>query len=90
MSGTNGVAHSQSVTSRGPKIHHGYMVFLGLTMGQVTLSYDPRTGHSWWWQQEEAGVVERRFLKEHGAVALWNGLLGVRLRSRDQVARLLH
>ena len=35
------------------------------------------TGHAWWWQNEEAGIVEKRLLENSGAVARWNGSLGV-------------
>ena len=34
-------------------------------------------GHRWWWQFKEVGVVEKEILEEHGAIARWNGLLGV-------------
>ena len=35
------------------------------------------TGHLWWWQRQEATVVEKRILEDYGAVARWNGCLGV-------------
>lgn len=50
-------------------------------MKTITLSHDPGIGHLWWWQFEESGVVEKRILEEHGAVARWNGALGVHLSS---------
>ena len=43
------------------------------------------TGHRWWWQCEEIRLVEKKILKEHGAVARWNGIFGVRFIPRSAV-----
>ena len=37
----------------------------------------PGTGHLWWWLLEESKVVEKSLLEEYGAIARWNGSLGV-------------
>jgi cytochrome P450 len=50
---------------RTPQNQRHYLIYSGI-------------GHLWWWRREEAGVVEKGILEEHGAIARWNGLLGVR------------
>jgi hypothetical protein len=53
------------------------MVFARPPSGKGLYLMDPGTGHLWWWQQEEASAIEKGILEEHGAIARWNGLLGV-------------
>ena len=77
MSGTNYPAHLQSVTSRGRRIHLGYMVSPHPPHAIRRNLTDTGTGHLWWWLREEVSAVEKSLLEEHGTVARWNGLLGV-------------
>ena len=35
-------------------------------------------GHQWYFLTEDAGVAEKRFLKNFGNIVRWNGPLGVR------------